>query len=125
MNAGKSSLLNILSGENAPSTGNAILAGHSVLTDMPKCRYHIGFCPQFDAIYDLLSAREHLELYAAVKGIRPENIPGEVNHKIRDLGLTEYADRAAGGYSGGNKRKLSVAMAMVAEPSILFLDEPR
>ncbi|CAE7582365.1 ABCA1, partial [Symbiodinium microadriaticum] len=122
--AGKSSLLNMLSGEFGPTSGDAFLAGHSVVTDMAKCRYHIGFCPQFDAIYDLLSAREHLNFYAAVKGIRPQHIPEEVKHKISDLGLTEYADRAAGGYSGGNKRKLSVAMAMVAEPAIMFLDEP-
>ena len=99
--AGKSSLLNMLSGEFCPTSGQAFLAGHNVLTDMAKCRYHIGFCPQFDAIYDLLTAREHLNFYAAVKGIRPRNIPEEVKHKISDLGLTEYADRAAGGYSGG------------------------
>lgn len=101
--AGKSSLLNILSGEFAPTTGDARLAGYRVSTDMAKCRYHIGFCPQFDAIYDKLTAREHLEFYAAVKGIRPENIPGEVAAKIRDLGLTEYSDRASGGYSGGKQ----------------------
>jgi len=122
--AGKSSLLNMLSGEFFPSEGDAELAGHSITTEMDQCRYHIGFCPQFDAIFDLLSGREHLNLYAAIKGVRPESINSEVNGKVSDLGLTEYIDRAAGGYSGGNKRKLSVAMAMVAEPSILFLDEP-
>jgi ABC-type multidrug transport system ATPase subunit len=73
----------------------------------------------------LLTAREHLELYARIKGIYEADIPAVVNGKIAEMGLTEYADRAAGTYSGGNKRKLSVAIAMIGEPSIVFLDEVR
>ena len=120
--AGKSSLLNMLSGEFPPTSGNAFISGTSLVTDVNKCRKLIGFCPQFDALYDLLTGREHLELYAAVKGIPPSEMDEAVNTKLRELGLVEYADRATGGYSGGNKRKLSVAMAMIGDPSIIFLD---
>jgi len=73
-------------------------------------------------LFDLLTGREHLELYARIKGISEEDIPKVVNSKISEMDLTEYADRAANTYSGGNKRKLSVAIAMIGEPSIVFLD---
>jgi ABC-type multidrug transport system ATPase subunit len=80
------------------------------------------FSSQFDALFDLLTGREHLTLYARIKGIFEEDVDKVVNGKIAEMGLTEYADRAAGTYSGGNKRKLSVAIAMIGEPSIVFLD---
>ena len=122
--AGKSTALNMLSGEFRPSAGSAHLAGLDLLKDVHKCRRKIGFCPQFDALFELLTAREHLQLYARLKGINEVDIPRVVDQKVAEMGLTEYADRAAGTYSGGNKRKLSVAIAMIGEPSIVFLDEP-
>lgn len=122
--AGKSTALNMLSGEFRPSAGSASLAGLNLLTDVHKCRRKIGFCPQFDALFELLTAREHLQLYARIKGIIEADIPAVVEAKINEMGLIEYADRSAGTYSGGNKRKLSVAIAMIGEPSIVFLDEP-
>ena len=122
--AGKSSALNMLSGEFRPSAGSAHLAGLDLLTDVHKCRRKIGFCPQFDALFELLTAREHLQLYARIKGICEVDIRRVVESKIAEMGLLEYADRPAGTYSGGNKRKLSVAIAMIGEPSIVFLDEP-
>ncbi len=122
--AGKSSTLAMLSGEFGPSDGKANLAGLDLYKDIHACRRKIGYCPQFDALFELLTAREHLELYARIKGIDEEDIKRVVDAKIREMGLTEYADRYAGTYSGGNKRKLSVAIAMIGEPSIVFLDEP-
>jgi ABC-type branched-subunit amino acid transport system ATPase component len=120
--AGKSTTLSMLSGEFKPTVGEASLAGLNLLTEVHKCRRKIGFCPQFDALFELLTAREHLELYARIKGIAEEDIKRVANGKIAEMGLTEYADRLAGTYSGGNKRKLSVAIAMIGEPSIVFLD---
>lgn len=122
--AGKSSTLGMLSGEFSPSEGQAFLSGLDLYSDIHKCRRKVGYCPQFDALFELLTAREHLELYARIKGIKEKDIKRVVNAKIAEMGLTEYADRYAGTYSGGNKRKLSVAIAMIGEPSIVFLDEP-
>ena len=122
--AGKSTALNMLSGEFRPTAGSAHLAGLDLLTQVHKCRRQIGFCPQFDALFELLTAREHLQLYARIKGICEVDVARVVDSKIAEMGLTEYADRAAGTYSGGNKRKLSVAIAMIGEPLIVFLDEP-
>jgi len=99
-------------------------SGLDLYINIHTCRRKIGYCPQFDALFELLTAREHLELYARIKGIREKDIQRVVNAKIAEMGLTEYADRYAGTYSGGNKRKLSVAIAMIGEPSIVFLDEP-
>lgn len=122
--AGKSTLLGMLSGELLPSAGSMYLGGLSLQSDIHNCRRLIGFCPQFDALFELLTGREHLQLYARIKGIVDDQIDAAVNAKISEMGLTEYADRAAGTYSGGNKRKLSVAIAMIGDPAIAFLDEP-
>ncbi len=112
----------MLSGEIPPSDGEIRLLGLDMFTQAHQCRKHIGFCPQFDALFELLTAREHLALYARLKGIHEKDVARVVDEKIAEMGLTEYADRLAGTYSGGNKRKLSVAMAMIGEPSIVFLD---
>ena len=112
----------MLSGEIPPTTGDIRLSGMDMFTRAHECRKHIGFCPQFDALFELLTAREHLTLYGRLKGIEEEDVARVVNEKIGEMGLTEYADRLAGTFSGGNKRKLSVAMAMIGEPSIVFLD---
>lgn len=98
--AGKSSVLNMLSGAFRPTVGEAYLEGISLSTDVHACRRKIGFCPQFDALFELLTAREHLEMYARIKGIIEEDIPRVVDAKISEMGLTEYADRNAGTYSG-------------------------
>eukprot|EP00742_Colponemidia_sp_Colp-10_P004062 GILJ01004335.1.p1 GENE.GILJ01004335.1~~GILJ01004335.1.p1 ORF type:complete len:1795 (+),score=302.12 GILJ01004335.1:677-5386(+) len=122
--AGKTSAFRILTGEYAPSYGEASIGGQDILTGLSRARRLIGYCPQFDALLDLLTAREHLELYANVKGIPSSKIPAFVEQKLEEMNLMEYADRKAGTYSGGNKRKLSVAVAMIGNPPVVFLDEP-
>eukprot|EP00743_Colponemidia_sp_Colp-15_P004647 GILK01005008.1.p1 GENE.GILK01005008.1~~GILK01005008.1.p1 ORF type:complete len:2608 (-),score=498.63 GILK01005008.1:139-7962(-) len=122
--AGKTSAFRILTGEYAPTYGEASIGGQDILTDLSGARRLIGYCPQFDALLDLLTAREHLELYANVKGIPSSKIPAFVEQKLEEMNLMEYADRKAGTYSGGNKRKLSVAVAMIGNPPVVFLDEP-
>lgn len=94
--AGKTSLLSMLSGEFAPTTGVISLLGKDMSTHAHECRKHIGYCPQFDALFDLLTAREHLELYARLKGIEEQHIQAVVTQKITEMGLTEYQDRLAG-----------------------------
>jgi ABC-type multidrug transport system ATPase subunit len=91
----------VILGEFAATSGTATLAGLDIMKDIHKIRHKIGFCPQFDALFDLLTGREHLQLYAQIKGIKPDCIDSAVNAKISEMGLTEYADRIAGTYSGG------------------------
>jgi ATP-binding cassette, subfamily A (ABC1), member 3 len=70
-----------------------------------------------------MTAREHLHMYAAFKGIDRKEIPAMVTSLIDKLGLTQYADRPCGGYSGGNRRKLSVGIALIGNPPLVFLGE--
>ena len=122
--AGKTSTFRILTGEYAPTTGNAYISGTSVLTDMAEARFKIGYCPQFDAISELLTCQEHLELYGRIKGIPKKLIKPFAKQKLEEMGLEQYTKVRAGQLSGGNKRKLSVAMACIGNPPVVFLDEP-
>jgi ABC-type multidrug transport system ATPase subunit len=122
--AGKTTTLSILSGDFPPTSGEAFIDNCDVVSNLSQAQKRFGYCPQFDAIFDLLTAREHLQFYGRMKGV-PENVLDVVvENKIQELGLSLHADKMAGGYSGGNKRKLSVAMATIGKPSVVFLDEP-
>ncbi len=72
----------------------------------------------------MLTAREHLHMYGRLRGLQPQDLTPIVNDLLQRLGLMEYADRPSFGYSGGNKRKLSTAIALIGNPPIVFLDEP-
>ncbi|XP_064590356.1 phospholipid-transporting ATPase ABCA7 isoform X4 [Zonotrichia leucophrys gambelii] len=122
--AGKTSTFKMLTGDTEVTLGEAWLKGHSVLTDLQSVHQHMGYCPQFDAITDLLTGREHLEFYSRLRGIPEEETPRVAQWGITALGLAPHADRPAGKYSGGNKRKLSTAIALLGCPPVVFLDEP-
>ncbi|OXB70511.1 UNVERIFIED_CONTAM: hypothetical protein H355_016817, partial [Colinus virginianus] len=96
----------------------------SVLTDLQAVHQNMGYCPQFDAITELLTGREHLQFYSRLRGVPEEDTPRVAQWGIAKLGLGPHADRLAGTYSGGNKRKLSTAIALLGSPPIIFLDEP-
>ncbi|KAK7471775.1 hypothetical protein BaRGS_00035597 [Batillaria attramentaria] len=84
----------------------------------------MGYCPQFDAIHELMTARETLTMYARIRGLQSADIGRVVNHLIDILTLSPYADNLARTYSGGNRRKLSTAIALVGHPHFILLDEP-
>jgi len=121
--AGKTSTMSMLCGKFPASEGRAYI-NQIPISNQIACRRMIGYCPQFDAIFDLLTAREHLRVYGMIKGLDRMQSKKEAERLIEALTLSEYADKRAGTYSGGNKRKLSVAMAMMGSPPIVFLDEP-
>ncbi|XP_028258937.1 ATP-binding cassette sub-family A member 1 [Parambassis ranga] len=122
--AGKTSTFRMLTGDTPITHGEAFLNHHSVLTEMERVHQLMGYCPQFDAISDLLTGREHLELYARMRGVPEESVTKVAQWGVRKLGLTQYAEQEAGGYSGGNKRKLSTAISLIGAPPVIFLDEP-
>uniref|UniRef100_A0A8C5I5E5 P-type phospholipid transporter n=1 Tax=Gouania willdenowi TaxID=441366 RepID=A0A8C5I5E5_GOUWI len=122
--AGKTTTFKMLTGDTDVSSGDATVAGYSILTDILDVHQNMGYCPQFDAIDELLTGREHLYLYARLRGVPESEIPRVAEWGIQKLGLTEYAGRCAGTYSGGNKRKLSTAIAMIGCPALVLLDEP-
>ncbi|CAB1326821.1 unnamed protein product, partial [Coregonus sp. 'balchen'] len=122
--AGKTTTFKMLTGDTDVSSGEATVAGYSILSDMLDVHQNMGYCPQFDAIDDLLTGREHLYLYARLRGVPESDISRVAEWGIQKLGLSEYAGRCAGTYSGGNKRKLSTAIAMIGCPALVLLDEP-
>ncbi|XP_030640902.1 phospholipid-transporting ATPase ABCA1 [Chanos chanos] len=122
--AGKTSTFRMLTGDTTITFGEAWLSKYSVLTEMERVHQLMGYCPQFDAISDLLTGREHLEFYARLRGVPEASVSKVAQWGVRKLGLTQYADREAGGYSGGNKRKLSTAISLIGSPPVIFLDEP-
>ena len=122
--AGKTTTLQILSGDVLPTSGTATMAGFDILSQQPQVRRLLGYCPQFDSLMELLTVREHLELFARIKGVPEAEVPAVVRKKVADLDLGQYANKTAGSLSGGNKRKLCVAIALIGDPPLVFLDEP-
>uniref|UniRef100_A0A672M4G2 P-type phospholipid transporter n=1 Tax=Sinocyclocheilus grahami TaxID=75366 RepID=A0A672M4G2_SINGR len=122
--AGKTSTFRMLTGDTRITYGEAFLSNHSVLTEMEKVHQLMGYCPQFDAISDLLTGREHLEFYARLRGVPEAHVAKVAQWGVQKLGLSQYAEREAGGYSGGNKRKLSTAISLIGAAPVIFLDEP-
>uniref|UniRef100_A0A8C7QAH1 P-type phospholipid transporter n=1 Tax=Oncorhynchus mykiss TaxID=8022 RepID=A0A8C7QAH1_ONCMY len=122
--AGKTTTFKMLTGDTDVSSGEASVTGHSILTNILDVHQNMGYCPQFDAIDDLLTGREHLHLYARLRGVPESEISKVADWAIQKLGLADYAGHTAGTYSGGNKRKLSTAIAMIGCPPLVLLDEP-
>ncbi|XP_051028674.1 phospholipid-transporting ATPase ABCA7 [Acomys russatus] len=122
--AGKTSTFRMVSGDMLPSSGDTVLAGHNVAQEPAAAHRNMGYCPQSDAIFDLLTGREHLELFARLRGVPEAQVAQKALSGLVRLGLPNYADQPAGTYSGGNKRKLVTALALVGDPAVVFLDEP-
>ncbi|CAN1288577.1 ABC transporter A family member 1 [Linum perenne] len=122
--AGKTTTLSMLSGEESPTDGTAFVFGKDIRSNPKAVRNNIGYCPQFDALLELLTVREHLELYARIKGVADYRLDDVVMEKLVEFDLLKHADKPSFALSGGNKRKLSVAIAMIGDPPIVFLDEP-
>uniref|UniRef100_A0A668AYJ0 P-type phospholipid transporter n=1 Tax=Myripristis murdjan TaxID=586833 RepID=A0A668AYJ0_9TELE len=122
--AGKTTTFKMLTGDTVVTSGEAFLAGKSILREIDEVHQNMGYCPQFDAINDLLTGREHLEFYAILRGVPEKEVCDVAEWGIRKLGLVKYVDKRAGSYSGGNMRKLSTAMALIGGPPVVFLDEP-
>lgn len=84
----------------------------------------MGVCQQFDVLWPSLTGREHLRLFAAIKGLPSATIAAEADRVLEAVKLAEVGDHRAGGYSGGMQRRLSVAIAFLGDPKVVYLDEP-
>ncbi|OWZ12574.1 ABC transporter [Phytophthora megakarya] len=122
--AGKSTTMSVLTGQLAPTEGFVTLSGFDLSTSSASARKTMGYCPQFDALHDLLTVKEQLQLYARIKGIPEPFVNTAVDEQVQELGLTKYRDKLTQGLSGGNKRKVSTAIALLGRPRVVFLDEP-
>src|SRR5213592_1231053 len=122
--AGKSTTVHMLTTLLPPTSGRASVAGYDVVREGPKVRATIGAALQETALDPLLSGREHLRLQASLHGIRGRERAELEERLLARVGLTSAGDRKIRTYSGGMKRRLDLALALIHAPSILFLDEP-
>jgi len=122
--AGKTTLLRMLSGLTRPDAGDAFLHGCSVVKEPARVKAQIALSPQETAVAPNLTARENLELMAGICGARRREAAAQAEGMLEAFGMGEVAGKRAGTLSGGWQRRLSIAMALIQRPSILFLDEP-
>jgi ABC-2 type transport system ATP-binding protein len=122
--AGKSTTVHMLTTLLPPTAGSARVAGHDVVKEGAEVRAAIGAALQEAALDPFLTGREHMKLQTALHGMRGAEARERSDQLLARVGLTQAADRRVGGYSGGMKRRLDLALALVHRPRILFLDEP-
>jgi ABC-2 type transport system ATP-binding protein len=122
--AGKSTTVHMLTTLLPPTAGTARVAGFDVVREGPKVRASIGAALQEAALDALLTGRDHLRLQTMLQGLPREVRGPRTDELLERVGLTEAADRKVGGYSGGMKRRLDLALSLVHRPRVLFLDEP-
>jgi ABC-2 type transport system ATP-binding protein len=122
--AGKTTTVRMLVTLLRPTGGSATVAGFDVATEPAKVRRKIGVALQEAALDQLMTGRELMELQATLHGIPPRDVAGRAADLIGRVGLSDAEDRRVGTYSGGMRRRLDLAMALIHEPEVLFLDEP-
>ncbi|XP_039447339.1 cholesterol transporter ABCA5-like [Culex pipiens pallens] len=122
--AGKTTTMKIMTGETAPTRGTVRVAGHSITINQDDAFKTLGYCPQHDALWKNITVREHLELYACIRGVTRKDLNRLVTTYLTGLHITEHANKQTQHCSGGTRRKLSYAMAMVGAPKVVLLDEP-
>ncbi|XP_036175420.1 ATP-binding cassette sub-family A member 12 isoform X4 [Myotis myotis] len=123
--AGKTTIFKMLTGDIIPSSGHILIRNKTgSLAHVDSHSSLVGYCPQEDALDDLVTVEEHLYFYARIHGIPEKDIKETVHKLLRRLHLVPYKDRATSRCSYGTKRKLSTALALIGKPSILLLDEP-
>jgi ABC-2 type transport system ATP-binding protein len=122
--AGKTTTIKILCGLLEPTSGAARVGGHDVRTEMHEIRKLIGVCPQEPAHYTFLTGRENVELFGRLHNIPKDLLKEKTDELLETVGLVEAASIKTGKYSGGMIRRVNLAMALVNDPTIAFLDEP-
>jgi ABC-type lipoprotein export system ATPase subunit len=120
--AGKSTTMNILSGLAPSSYGDCLIYGHSLKNQMNEIREIMGVCPQHDILFHELTAREHIELYAGLKGVPRNEWEGIISERLGAVKLLKVLDNPVGSYSGGMKRRLSVVISTIGDPKIVYMD---
>ena len=122
--AGKTTIINILCGITKPTSGTAKICDYDAQNETQKVKELIGVCTQETAIYPYLTGVENIELFGNLNSLNKKVLKQRSNLLLTKLGLKEDAKRVAAKYSGGMKRRLSLALALIHDPQVVFLDEP-
>lgn len=122
--AGKTTTVNILCGLMKPTSGRVMVGGHDVCRENAKVKGLIGVCPQETAVYPYLTGVENVELFGNLYALDRSALRSRCDMLLEKMGLIQDARRRGEKYSGGMKRRLSLIMALIHDPQIIFLDEP-
>ncbi|GJQ88081.1 hypothetical protein Trydic_g13093 [Trypoxylus dichotomus] len=122
--AGKTTTFKMMTGDVVMSHGNAWIYNYNLKTHMQNIHKHIGYCPQFDALLDDLTGKETLIMYCLLRGLPYQDCNFMATQLARDFDFYRHLNKQVKAYSGGNKRKLSAAIALIGDPAVVFLDEP-
>ena len=122
--AGKTTTIKMLTGLTVPTEGDAFVGGYSITKHPSQAKGRIGVSPQETAVAPNLTVKENLELICGIHSVSKEKTEEKIRELNRQFGLDSVLNRKAGKLSGGWQRRLSIAMALISEPEILFLDEP-
>ncbi|XP_061399279.1 phospholipid-transporting ATPase ABCA3-like [Musca vetustissima] len=122
--AGKTTTFKMMTGDERITSGTAYVKGLNLAADVTKIYKEIGYCPQFDALLDDLTGRETLRIFCLLRGVRRDRIEHISQELAKSFGFIKHLDKKTKAYSGGNKRKLSTALAVIGSPSVIYLDEP-
>ncbi|VDM65473.1 unnamed protein product [Strongylus vulgaris] len=122
--AGKTTTFSILTQKIHPGSGTVHIHGRSMIVGDRSSFKQVGYCPQFDALNMKLTTNENMELFARIRGIPESHIKPLISRLLVSLHLSPYASTVTSALSGGNRRKLSVAIALISHPSLVLLDEP-
>ncbi len=121
--AGKTTTISMLVGMIPPSNGDAVMPdGYRISQDMGRVRQQLGVCPQHDILFPDLSPMQHLQIFAAFKGVKPRDVKEEAKKMIVEVGLREKANVKSSSLSGGQKRKLSLGIALIGGSKVVILD---
>lgn len=122
--AGKTTTLRILASVIEPTNGEALVAGYDVMKEPEDVRRQIGYMPQIFSMYPDLSVRENMEFYAHIQGVPSNERESRITRLLKFSRLSQFQDRRSENLSGGMRKKLALACALIHEPRILLLDEP-
>ncbi|RLN32903.1 ABC transporter A family member 8-like isoform X1 [Panicum miliaceum] len=124
--AGKTSFINMMIGLIRPTSGTAYVHGMDINTDMGNIYTSMGVCPQHNLLWETLTGREHLFFYGRLKNLKGAALVKAVDHSLKSVNLSHVnvGDKQVKKYSGGMKRRLSVAISLIGDPKVVFMDEP-
>ena len=122
--AGKSTTISMLVGLIPPTSGDGSIYDHKMSEDMQRIRKTLGVCPQHDILFPELTVSQHLQMFAVFKGMPSHKVELAVIRMIAEVGLTEKANATSSTLSGGQKRKLSLGIALIGDSKVVVLDEP-
>lgn len=124
--AGKTSFISMMIGLTVPTSGTAFVEGLDIRIDMDGIYTSMGVCPQHDLLWETLTGREHLLFYGRLKNLKGAALTQAVEESLKSVNLFHggVGDKQAGKYSGGMKRRLSVAISLIGDPKVVYMDEP-